>query len=136
MRQKTALLRALAHAPDILLLDEPTAGLDVTSARTVRSLVQQLGENGGTVVYSTHQLAEAEAVCSRIIIIHNGVVRADGTPARLLEQTSTTNLEEAYVSLTTDKARTRTTSEKPLSKIAGWWQRLSTPKTPGGDESE
>ena len=136
MRQKTALLRALAHAPDILLLDEPTAGLDVTSARTVRSLVHQLGETGGTVVYSTHQLAEAEAVCSRIIIIHNGEVRADGTPAGLLEQTETRNLEEAYVSLTTDKARTRVVSDKPLSKIAKWWQKLSTPKIPGGDESE
>ena len=136
MRQKTALLRALAHAPDILLLDEPTAGLDVTSARTVRSLVHQLGETGGTVVYSTHQLAEAEAVCSRIIIIHNGEVRADGTPAGLLEQTGTRNLEEAYVSLTTDKARTRVVSDKPLSKIAKWWQKLSTPKIPGGDESE
>jgi sodium transport system ATP-binding protein len=136
IRQKTALLRALAHAPDILLLDEPTAGLDVTSARTVRSLVHQLGETGGTVVYSTHQLAEAEAVCSRIIIIHNGEVRADGTPAGLLEQTETRNLEEAYVSLTTDKARTRVVSDKPLSKIAKWWQKLSTPKIPGGDESE
>ena len=87
-------------------------------------------------MYSTHQLAEAEAVCSRIIIIHNGEVRADGTPSGLLEQTSTANLEEAYVSLTTDKARTRVVTDKPLSKLAKWWQKLSTPKTPGGDESE
>ena len=68
MRQKTALLRALAHAPRVLLLDEPTAGLDVTSARTVRELVRQLGKDGGTVIYSTHQLAEAERVCDRIKI--------------------------------------------------------------------
>ena len=56
MRQKTALLRALAHGPDILLLDEPTAGLDVTSARTVRRLVSKLRDEGGTVIYSTHHL--------------------------------------------------------------------------------
>ena len=104
MRQKTALLRALVHAPNVLLLDEPTAGLDVTSARTVRELVRQLGEEGGTVIYSTHQLAEAQRVCNRIVIIHNGEVRADGTPESLLEQTGTTHLEEAYVSLTKDVA--------------------------------
>ena len=107
MRQKTALLRALVHAPNVLLLDEPTAGLDVTSARTVRELVRQLGEEGGTVIYSTHQLAEAQRVCNRIVIIHNGEVRADGTPESLLEQTGTTHLEEAYVSLTKDVARAR-----------------------------
>ena len=72
MRQKAAIIRALAHNPDILLLDEPTSGLDVTSARMVRSLVKRMGQAGGTVIYSTHKLAEAEQVCDRIIIIHNG----------------------------------------------------------------
>ena len=71
MRQKTALLRALAHDPDLLLLDEPTAGLDVTSARKVRGLVRMLQQEGRTVIYSTHHLAEAEQVCDRIIVIHN-----------------------------------------------------------------
>ena len=137
MKQKTALLRALVHAPKVLLLDEPTAGLDVTSARTVRSLVRQLGEEGGTVIYSTHQLAEAEAVCSRIIIIHNGEVRADGTPQSLLDLTGGKNLEEAYVMLTKDKARARQEDQKPMSKIATWWQSFFTPRTPmevGEDE--
>ncbi len=136
MRQKTALLRALVHAPSILLLDEPTAGLDVTSARTVRELVRQLGEEGGTVIYSTHQLADAQRVCNRIVIIHNGEVRADGTPEALLEQTATQHLEEAYISLTGDVARPRTEDDKPLSKWSAWWRALFTPKTPGGDESE
>ena len=68
MKQKTALLRALAHGPQILLLDEPTGGLDVTSARTVRQLVRKLKDEGGTVVYSTHHLAEAQQVCDRIIM--------------------------------------------------------------------
>ena len=137
MRQKTALLRALVHAPRVLLLDEPTAGLDVTSARTVRELVRQLGQEGGTVIYSTHQLAEAERVCNRIVIIHNGQVRADGTPQELLEQTQTGHLEEAYVALTTDVARPRQEDDKPLSKWSSWWRGLFTPKTPaevGEDE--
>ena len=130
MRQKTALLRALVHAPSVLLLDEPTAGLDVTSARTVRELVRQLGHEGGTVIYSTHQLAEAERVCNRIVIIHNGQVRADGTPQELLEQTQTRHLEEAYVVLTADVARPRQEDDKPLSKWSSWWRGLFTPKTP------
>ena len=105
MRQKTALLRALAHGPDILLLDEPTAGLDVTSARTVRKLVGRLRDEGGTVIYSTHHLAEAQQVCDRIVIVHNGTIRADGSPEELLLETGQETLEEAYVSLTSDKAR-------------------------------
>ncbi|MGB1587267.1 MAG: ABC transporter ATP-binding protein [Poseidonia sp.] len=130
MRQKTALLRALAHAPRVLLLDEPTAGLDVTSARTVRELVRQLGEDGGTVIYSTHQLAEAERVCDRIIIIHNGEVRADGTPQELLQMTDTDHLEDAYVKLTADTARQRHEDDKPLSKWSTRWRALFTPKVP------
>lgn len=130
MKQKTALLRALAHGPNILLLDEPTAGLDITSARTVRALVRQLRDEGGTVIYSTHQLAEAQQVCDRIVIIHNGVIRADGSPAELLSDTSTNSLEEAYVSLTLDQARTRKEDNDRESAFTGWWRRLFTPRTP------
>ena len=130
MRQKTALLRALAHGPDILLLDEPTAGLDVTSARTVRSLVGQLRDEGGTVIYSTHHLAEAQQVCDRIIIVHNGTIRADGSPKELLESTQKDSLEEAYVSLTSDKARSRSEDSKKESRLARWWRLFLTGRTP------
>ena len=130
MRQKTALLRALAHGPDILLLDEPTAGLDVTSARTVRNLVGQLRDEGGTVIYSTHHLAEAEQVCDRIIIVHNGTIRADGSPKELLESTQKESLEEAYVSLTSDKARSRSDDSKKESRLTRWWRLFLTGKTP------
>lgn len=137
MRQKTALLRALAHAPQVLLLDEPTAGLDVTSARTVRDLVSQLGQEGGTVIYSTHQLSEAHRVCNRIIIIHNGEVRADGTPEELLELTGEKHLEDAYVSLTMDVAREDEVKEKPLGRWSKAWRSMFTPSIPkevGEDE--
>jgi sodium transport system ATP-binding protein len=130
MRQKTALLRALAHAPRVLLLDEPTAGLDVTSARTVRDLVTQLGQEGGTVIYSTHQLSEAHRVCNRIIIIHNGEVRADGTPEELLELTGAKHLEDAYVSLTMDVAREDEVNEKPLGRWSKAWRSMFTPSIP------
>jgi|TARA_B110000881_G_scaffold150835_1_gene133831 sodium transport system ATP-binding protein len=134
MRQKTALLRALAHGPDILLLDEPTAGLDVTSARTVRTLVGQLRDEGGTVIYSTHHLAEAQQVCDRIIIVHNGTIRADGSPSQLLELTQMDNLEDAYVSLTSDKARARNEDTSKEGKLAKWWRRFLTGSTPNSME--
>lgn len=134
MRQKTALLRALAHGPDILLLDEPTAGLDVTSARTVRTLVGQLRDEGGTVIYSTHHLAEAQQVCDRIIIVHNGSIRADGSPNQLLELTQKDNLEDAYVSLTSDKARARIEDASKEGKLTRWWRRFLTGSTPSSME--
>jgi len=134
MRQKTALLRALAHGPDILLLDEPTAGLDVTSARTVRSLVGKLRDEGGTVIYSTHHLAEAQQVCDRIVIVHNGTIRADGSPTQLLEQTGKTTLEDAYVALTSDKARSRKEDDSKEGKIAKWWRKFLTGRTPESKE--
>ena len=120
MRQKTALLRALAHGPKVLLLDEPTAGLDITSARTVRALVEQIKQEGGTVVYSTHQLFEAQQVCDRIIIIHNGNVMANGSPDELINENACNTLEEAYVALTQEKARIRfedSNNDKGLTKI-------------------
>ena len=134
MRQKTALLRALAHGPDILLLDEPTAGLDVTSARTVRSLVEKLRDEGGTVIYSTHHLAEAQQVCDRIVIVHNGTIRADGSPVQLLEQTGEETLEDAYVALTSDKARARKEDDKKEGKMSKWWRRFLTGRTPNNEE--
>ncbi|MGB1364878.1 MAG: ABC transporter ATP-binding protein [Candidatus Poseidoniaceae archaeon] len=129
MKQKTALLRALAHGPQILLLDEPTGGLDVTSARTVRQLVRKLKDEGGTVIYSTHHLAEAQQVCDRIIIVHNGLIQADGTPDELLSLTDTETLEEAYVKLTDETARPRMEEIDKPSKISSLWRRLFTPST-------
>ena len=125
MRQKTALLRALSHGPEILLLDEPTGGLDVTSARTVRKLVRKLGDEGGTVIYSTHNLGEAQQVCDRIIIIHNGTIRAEGSPQELMTAAQRDDLEEAYVALTEDVARTDAPPEDE-GRIAGAWRRLLT----------
>ncbi|MBS72524.1 MAG: hypothetical protein CMO20_06225 [Thermoplasmata archaeon] len=137
MRQKTALIRALAHDPEILLLDEPTGGLDVTSARRVRDLVRKLGEEGRTVIYSTHQLNEAEQVCDRIIIIHNGTLRADGSPKVLMELTNTDSLEDAFVNLTQDDSREVDVAE-PDSKLQRFWTRITTRNNPpkgGGNDS-
>ena len=123
MRQKIALIRAVAHGPDLLLLDEPTAGLDVTSARKVRGLVRSLGDEGGTVIYNAHMLSEAQRICDRILIIHNGTVRADGSPTDLLKSTGTDDLEDAYMALTQDVSRMNRQEEE--SGLSRWWLKLS-----------
>ena len=125
MRQKTAILRSLSHGPEILLLDEPTAGLDVTSARKVRELVAKLRDEGGTVIYSTHHLAEAELVCDRIIILHNGQIRADGAPLELMQHSDAVNLEDAYIKLTMDDARDNIELQRE-GKISKIWKRMMT----------
>ena len=130
MKRRVLIAKALAHEPKIIFLDEPTAGLDVTSARTVRSLVGQLRDEGGTVIYSTHHLAEAQQVCDRIIIVHNGTIRADGSPTELLEMTGDTTLENAYVSLTSDKARPRNEDKSKDGRLSRWWRKFLTGSTP------
>lgn len=99
MKQKVALGRALIHNPQHLLLDEPTAGLDVMSARNVRDLIERFRSEGRCVILSTHILSEAERLCDRLVIIDHGRVVAGGTPGELLRETGQTTLEEAFVHL-------------------------------------
>jgi ABC-type multidrug transport system ATPase subunit len=84
MRQRLSLARVLLHDPDVLLLDEPTASLDPVAARQVRDLIAGLGARGDrTVVLCTHDLAEAQRLCDRVVILEHGRVLAQGTPAEL-----------------------------------------------------
>lgn len=90
MKKRLALARALLPDPAVLLLDEPTAGLDVTSAASLRSdLVRLVGERGTTVFLSTHNMAEAEQLCTEVAVIRNGRLLAVGTPEKLRSQTRT-----------------------------------------------
>ena len=81
-RQRVGLAQALIHDPDILILDEPTSGLDPNQIVEIRNLIKRLGENR-TIILSTHNLPEVMATCSRMLIIHDGQLVADGTPAEL-----------------------------------------------------
>lgn len=74
MRQKLALARALLHEPRVLLLDEPTAGLDPRMARLVRDLIQRLGAEGRAILVSTHNLGEAERLCHRVALLKTRLV--------------------------------------------------------------
>ena len=84
-RQRVGLADALLHEPDLLILDEPTIGLDPNQIRQVRELIKNLGKQH-TILLSTHILPEVEMTCSRVIIIHQGRIEACDTPENLLSQ--------------------------------------------------
>lgn len=87
-RQRVGLADALVHDPDLLILDEPTIGLDPNQIRQVRELIKNLGGKR-TVLISTHILPEVEIMCSRVIVIHKGKIRASDTADNLLKNQRT-----------------------------------------------
>ena len=88
MKQRLALARALLHDPPVLILDEPTAGLDPEAARDLRDLILELRRDGRTILLSTHNLTEAEEICDRMAIFRTRLVVVD-TPAALRARQST-----------------------------------------------
>lgn len=83
LRQRLMLCAALVTGPEILFLDEPTSGLDVAGARLIRQIVRKLNDDGLTVFLTTHNMDEAEEMCSRVAIINQGRIVAIDTPERL-----------------------------------------------------
>ena len=95
--RKVALACALISDPPNIVLDEPTNGLDVMSARSLRGLLGLLRDEGRTILFSSHVFQEVSALCSRIVVIARGRVVAEGTPQELLDRTGKTELEDAFV---------------------------------------
>jgi ABC-2 type transport system ATP-binding protein len=95
-RQRVGMAQVLLHEPDVLILDEPTAGLDPNQIREVRETIRRLGETK-TILLSTHILQEVGAMCNRVIFINEGRVVFDGTPADLTAEEK--NLDERYYQL-------------------------------------
>jgi ABC-2 type transport system ATP-binding protein len=102
MQQKTSLAAALVHDPKVLVLDEPTVGLDPKSARLIKDILRQMAERGAAVFLSTHILEIAERMCDRIGIINKGQLIAVGTmdELRATNQASGVSLEDMFLSLT------------------------------------
>ena len=90
-RQRVGLADALVHDPALLILDEPTNGLDPNQIRQVRSLIRELKQEH-TILISTHILSEVEQLCDRVIILHQGRIQAEGTPAALAAELRTAGL--------------------------------------------
>lgn len=97
MRQKVAIARTLIHDPDVILLDEPTTGLDITSANMFRELIHQLRQEGKTIIFSSHIMDEVQQLCESIIMIHQGELIYEGTLEALYTEEKTDNLNEIFM---------------------------------------
>jgi len=99
MRQKVLLTAALLHNPDVLLLDEPLSGLDVTTGLVVRDLIRRLAAENKIIVYSSHVLEVTEKVCSRVIILHQGRIIADDSVESLRHLMNLPSLADIFSQL-------------------------------------
>jgi ABC-2 type transport system ATP-binding protein len=105
MRQKTAFVQSVLHDPDVLFLDEPTAGLDPRAARTIRESVTDFADAGTTVFLSTHVLPVVEAVADEVGVLFDGRLVAEGTPAEVQARAETGesgSLEDAFLAVTSE----------------------------------
>lgn len=101
---KVALARALVHEPANIMLDEPTNGLDIASSRAVRDLIREFRDQGRCVLFSSHIMAEVEALCDRIIVMSDGLIVANGKPEELRQATGQDDLEEVFLAAVTEGA--------------------------------
>ncbi len=93
MKRRLNLACGVLHRPALILLDEPTVGVDPQSRARIFAMLAELRADGAAFVHTTHQLGEAEDVCTRVVIIDHGLAVATGTPAALIEQTLGTGLD-------------------------------------------
>jgi len=102
MKQKVAIIAALTHRPKILILDEPLNGLDPKSARVIKDIIVRLAKEGCAILFSTHVLEIAEAICERLTIINSGSIIVEGPIHELRSATGLKNssLEEIFLKLT------------------------------------
>ena len=101
MQQKISIARALVLNPPILLLDEPTTGLDPKSRRDVQTFLEKLKEREGTtILLTTHDMAEAERLCARIGFLAHGKLVAEGTARELISRAHAETLDDAFINLT------------------------------------
>lgn len=99
MKQRAAIARVLVHDPPVLILDEPTTGLDVPTAQIIENFILGVKRAGKCVVLSTHIMEEAEYLCDRIAVIHAGKLQALGTMDELRAQTGKQRLREIFLDL-------------------------------------
>ena len=97
--QKTSISRVLLHDPPLLILDEPTLGLDIMTSRSIVQFIRDAKSRGHSVIFSTHYMAEAEALCDRIALMHRGEILAMGTLDEMYALTGETDLQSAFLSL-------------------------------------
>ncbi len=140
-RQRVGLADALLGNPDLLILDEPTNGLDPNQIRQIRELVRSLAEEH-TVILSTHILSEVEMICNKVIIIDQGEIKAADTPANLTQNLRAAGRVTIEYKGELDAVVAELTAFGPVKKVIhegtlpGGWQRLTVRAEPGTDTRE
>jgi len=100
MARRVAIARALMVNAELVILDEPTSGLDVFSSYRIRRMIRRyVNEVGSTVILSSHNMLEVEAICDYVALINKGVIVAEGVPEELKENYGARNLEEVFISI-------------------------------------
>lgn len=101
MRRRTNLAAGLVHKPTILILDEPTVGVDVQSRSMIFENLRELNESGTTIIYATHYMEEAQQLCSNLAILDRGCILEEGHPDELIsKRPGCSNLEEVFLEMT------------------------------------
>ncbi|WP_062106961.1 ATP-binding cassette domain-containing protein [Bacillus niameyensis] len=98
MKQKVAIARTLIHNPDIILFDEPTTGLDITSSNIFREFIYQYKSEGKTIIFSTHIMDEIAQLCEDVIMMHKGQIVYEGNLEKLYEQENSQDLNYLFTS--------------------------------------
>ena len=99
MMQKVNIARTMIHEPDVVVFDEPTSGLDVMASRSIIRLIKECGEEGRTVIFSSHRLAEIQSLCDDLAIIHKGELYFNGTYEEFESQQQENTLEDEFIRL-------------------------------------
>jgi ABC-2 type transport system ATP-binding protein len=111
MKRRLILARAMMHRPRLLILDEPTAGVDVELRLELWHYVQKINDEGTSILLTTHYLEEAEQLCDRIAFINHGEIVGEGSSADLAQRYGVANLEDAYLALVGRKELSRSHAE-------------------------
>ncbi|MCC7029607.1 MAG: ABC transporter ATP-binding protein [Chitinophagaceae bacterium] len=105
MKRRANIIASLLNNPQLLILDEPTAGVDVHSRSMILNYLKKYNEAGNSVIYTSHLLEEAESICHEVLIIDNGKKVVQGEPSKLIGQYQTQNLQEVFIKLTGHQVR-------------------------------
>ena len=99
MKRKVSIVRTLVHDPDVIMLDEPTTGLDVAAAEAILQFIKSRKTDGKTVLFCTHHMHEVERLCDRVVVLHQGSLRFQGSLEQMRRDTGHTHLDKAFLTL-------------------------------------
>jgi len=105
MNRRANIIAGLLHDPEFIILDEPTAGVDIQSRALIHEVIKDLQFKGKTLLYTSHLLSEAEELCDNIFIMDHGRMLCNGSPQSLINDTQSSSIEKLFLSLTGSKVR-------------------------------